>query len=70
MKILQGVRIFAEEQMLLGEDSVFYKLKTKEVKKGVQEQIQDVLKAFKAFCLPSFLIKGDIYQKMFHEKMT
>jgi hypothetical protein len=34
MKILQGVRIFSEEQQSLGEDSVFFKLKPKDSKKN------------------------------------
>jgi hypothetical protein len=28
------------------------------------------MKAFKNFCLPQFLMKGDIYEKIFHEKLT
>jgi hypothetical protein len=34
MKLLQGVRIFADEQQKLGEDSVLFKMRPKDVKRS------------------------------------
>lgn len=71
IKILQGIREFADNQLSLGSSSILIKLRpVGSYQKSDSEYLNDILKAFKTFCLPQFLIKGDIYEKMFHEKLT
>jgi dihydroorotase len=71
IKILEGIREFANQQLKEGENSIFIKLRPAgNHSKSDAEYISEIMKAFKSFCLPSFLMKGDIYEKMFHEKLT
>lgn len=71
IKILEGIREFVNKQQTLGEDSMFVKLRPQgSYPKSHTEYIVELLKQFKAFCLPSFLMKGDIYQKIFHDNLT
>jgi hypothetical protein len=62
IKILEGIREFVNQQQTLGENSIFIKLRPPgDLHMSDAEYINDILKQFKAFCLPSFLMKGDIY---------
>ena len=71
IKILEGIRDFVDQEMTMGENSIFIKLRPAGTyTKSDTQYITEILKQFKQFCLPSFLMKGDIYPKIFHEKLT
>lgn len=71
IKILDGIRDFVDQQLNLGENSIFVKLRSNTNSKlSDSEYIIETMKTFKSFCLPTFLYEGDIHAKIFHEKLT
>ena len=68
VKIFEAIEKFKIEQILLGQESILYKLCPKDT---TEEQIKKTLSDFVKFCVPDFLVgQKNIYEKLLHEKMT